>query len=326
MVWTRSRSQGVRQPRKGTSRFAELDVEPRSFKTTRIPVLAGRDFLPGEPVENVIVSESFASRHWTVQSAVGQSYRRDPRRLSRHVVGVAGHVRSTDDPPGGRSHRIFQTYVPRQPAPPPQPTTRQPSTGGSFGFVTLLVRVDSRARLADVQQTVQAIDSGFILNAEFVDDIYALQFEDRLLALRVVTAYGSLAFLVAGAGIYGFMAFLVAHRTREIGIRMALGATPGDVRQLIVGLSFKLALAGAVLGVGGAVAASRWMQAQLYAAELTDRNDSHRRGRSLPRRRLQQHGVRRVRPPGWIRPCSCAASNSKALTASAPPPKSHRGR
>ena len=250
--------------------IAELDVEPGYFETTRIPLLAGRDFLPGEPADNVIVSESFASRHWTVQSAVGQSYRRDPRRLWLHVVGVAGHVRSTYDLPGERSHRIFQTYVPRQPPPPPQPATRQLSTGGSFGFVTLLVRVDSRARLADVQQTVQAIESSFILNAEFVDDIYARQFEDRLLALRVVSAYGSLAFLVAGAGIYGFMAFLVAHRTREIGIRMALGATPGDVRQLIVGLSFKLALAGAVLGVGAAIAASRWMQAQLFAARTTD--------------------------------------------------------
>jgi ABC-type antimicrobial peptide transport system permease subunit len=89
-------------------------------------------------------------------------------------------------------------------------------------------------------QTVRAVGTRNILELDFVDDRYALQFADRLLATRIITGFGLLAFLIATSGIYALMAFLVSERSREIGIRMALGAGKADIRRLVIGSSAKL--------------------------------------------------------------------------------------
>jgi putative ABC transport system permease protein len=252
--------------------IAELDVMPDYFSVLRVPLRAGRMFEPGDPPTNAIVDETFAKRYWPGEDAIGHRFRRDPRTRWYQIVGVAGHVRSSYDPPGGRSTSVYQTYVPRQPPPPPAPapTVKPRSTGGSFGFVNLMVRVDSRSRARDLYQTVRAIDSRFILKVEFVDDEYARQFDDRLLAMRVISGFGLLAFLVAAAGIYSVMAFLVAHRAHEIGIRMALGAGASQINRLVLGSSLRLVAIGSGLGVGGAIAASRWAESQLFGVRATD--------------------------------------------------------
>ncbi|MET0211971.1 MAG: FtsX-like permease family protein, partial [Vicinamibacterales bacterium] len=80
----------------------------------------------------------------------------------------------------------------------------------------------------------------------------ARQFADRLLATRIITGFGVLAFVVAAAGIYGVMAFLVANRAREIGIRMALGADSRRIRRLVLESSMWLVFLGAAIGIDGA--------------------------------------------------------------------------
>jgi ABC-type antimicrobial peptide transport system permease subunit len=133
-----------------------------------------------------------------------------------------------------------------------------------------MARLDSPSRARDVYQTVRDVDSPFILKLDFVDDIYAGQFADRLLAARVVGAFGTLAFGVAVAGIHGVMLLLVAQRRREIGIRMALGADATRVRSLVLGASLRLSAVGRLLGMLAAVAASRWVQSQLFGVHATD--------------------------------------------------------
>ena len=103
-----------------------------------------------------------------------------------------------------------------------------------------------------------------------MDDRYAAQFADRLLASRIVSGFGALAFIISIAGIYGVMAFLVADRTREIGVRIALGASAEHIRRLVIGSSLRLIAAGAVLGSLGAGAAGRWLQSQLYGVKAED--------------------------------------------------------
>ena len=98
----------------------------------------------------------------------------------------------------------------------------------------------------------------------------ASEVADRLLATRIMTSFGILAFVVAAAGIYGVMAFLVANRAREIGIRMALGADSRRIRRLVLGSSMGLVLLGAAIGIGGAFVASRWIQSQLFGVTVTD--------------------------------------------------------
>ena len=249
---------------------AELDIEPQYFPVLGIPLREGRLFAPGEPATSAIVSETFAKRYWPNDSAVGHSYRRDPYVPWVQIVGVVGHVRTRYDPPGSQSASAFQTYLARQPPPPVPNAPRSLNTGGSFGFLDLMVRVDSRARAADLYQTVRAIDNRFILKLDFVDDEYARQFDDRLLATRIIGGFGLLAFVIAAAGLYGTMALLVAYRAREIGIRMALGADARRISRLVLGSAFRLVAAGAILGIAGAVAAGRWAQSQLFGVSAAD--------------------------------------------------------
>jgi ABC-type antimicrobial peptide transport system permease subunit len=131
-------------------------------------------------------------------------------------------------------------------------------------------RVDSHSRASDLYQTVRRVDARNILKVEFIDDQYARQFADRLLATRIITGFGMLAFVVAAAGIYGVMSFLVANRAREIGIRMALGADSRRIRRLVLESSMRLVLLGAALGIAGAFVASRWAQSQLFGVRTTD--------------------------------------------------------
>jgi len=140
----------------------------------------------------------------------------------------------------------------------------------AFGFLTITARVDSRARASDAYQTVRGLDTRNILKVEFVDDQYARQFADRLLATRIITGFGVLAFVVAAAGIYGVMAFLVANRAREIGIRIALGADSRRIRRLVLESSMRLVSLGAAIGIGGSFVASRWAQSQLFGVGASD--------------------------------------------------------
>jgi putative ABC transport system permease protein len=249
-----------------------LWVEPDYFTALRIPLLAGRMFEPGEPPTNVIITEPLARRMWPDGGAVGHQFRIDPLMPWNHVIGVVRHVRTLQDTAAGPD-RYFQLYAARQPPAPPPPiqSGRSRSVAGfSYGFLTITARVDSRARVSDLYQTVRSVDQRNILKLEFVDDQYARQFADKLLATRVIGGFGLLAFLIAAAGIYGVMAFLVAHRAHEIGIRIALGADASRINRLVLGSSLRLVLLGAALGIGSAIAASRWAESQLFGVRAAD--------------------------------------------------------
>jgi predicted permease len=253
--------------------FPKLTVEPDYFTVLRIPVLRGRMFEAGEPPTSVIISEALAARLWPGQDAVGHRFRESPRGPWFSVIGVVGHVRLMADGTTGPD-RYFQLYFAKQPPPPPRPAPPAPAgmrfALPSFRFITVTGRVDSPSRAGDLYQTARGVDPRNILRLQFVDDLYANQFADRLLATRVIGGFGVLAFLVAAAGIYSLMAFLVASRARELGIRVALGATARDIRRLVLGSSLRLVGAGAVIGIGSAVAASRWVQSQLFGVRPTD--------------------------------------------------------
>jgi putative ABC transport system permease protein len=248
-----------------------LWVDPDYLRVLGIPLLAGRMFQPGDPPTNVIITEALARRLWPDGDAVGHRFREDPLFEWSYVIGVVKHVRTTYDGTAG-PERYFQKYSLRQPPPPVTASTASMprSSGAAYGFLTVTARVDSRLRASDLYQTVRSIDTRNILKVEFADDQYARQFADRLLATRIMTGFGMLAFVVAAAGIYGVMAFLVANRAREIGIRMALGADTRRIRSLVLASSMWLVLLGAGIGIGGAFVASRWAQSQLFGVKATD--------------------------------------------------------
>ncbi len=250
----------------------KLRVDPDYFATLKIPLVAGRMFEPGEPPTNAIISAPLAARLWPNADPIGRRFRESPNTPWYHVIGVVEHVRMAQDGTTGPT-RYFQLYLKRQPPPPAAATASRsmsPPTGGWFGFMAFTARVDSRDRAADLYQTVRSVDPRNILKLEFVDDQYALHFADRLLATRVVSGFGMLAFVVSTIGIYGLMAFLVASRTREIGIRMALGADARAVRRLVLRSTLRLVAAGTVLGTAAAMATGRWIESQLFGVRPAD--------------------------------------------------------
>jgi ABC-type antimicrobial peptide transport system permease subunit len=108
------------------------------------------------------------------------------------------------------------------------------------------------------------------MKAGLVDESYAGYEKDILLVSRTVSAFGVVAFVVAMTGIYGVMAFIVAGRRREIGIRMALGADRRAISRLVIGSSLRLTLIGVGVGLVAALAASRFIQSHLFGITSTD--------------------------------------------------------
>jgi putative ABC transport system permease protein len=262
-----------RPPAESDLAFPRLRVEPAYFRTLQIPLLAGRMFQPGESPNNVIISRALASRLWPGEDAVGHRFRESPDRPWFTVIGIVGHVRLIEDGTAGPD-RVHQLYFARQPPTPPAvgaPSAPAPRFAlPSYGFLQFTARVDDRASAADLLHAVRAIDRHSILTLEFVDDLYARQFADRLLATRIVGVFGVVAFVLAAAGIYGLMAYLVAIRAREMGIRIALGADGRALKRLVLGASLRMAALGAAIGVGATVAVSRWTQSQMFGVSATD--------------------------------------------------------
>ena len=259
----------ARPPMETNILVPRLWVDPEYFRVLGIPLVAGRMFESGDPSTNVIITDALANKLWPGGDAVGHRFREDPRFEWSHVIGIVKHVRTTYDSPAG-PERYFQKYSLRQPPPPVSSSKASSGSGASYRFLTVTARVDSRSRAAALYQAVRSVDARNILKVEFIDDQYARQFADRLLATRIITGFGMLAFVVATAGVYGVMAFLVANRAREIGIRMALGADSRRIRRLVLESSMSLVSLGAAIGICGAVAASRWAQSQLFGVSATD--------------------------------------------------------
>ena len=240
----------------------------------RIPLRSGRPFTIGEPPAHVIISEHFAKKFWP-DGAIGHTFRESPADRALQVIGVAAHVRTIDDGRTGLEGDRFLYYVPEQP-PRPRPSqagiTRRTETRGSSvtGYLSLTIRVDSPDRLNDVLDVAKSSAPKFQASVALVDHEYAKWEADTLVQTQVISSFGVLAFMMAIAGVYGVMAFLVASRRRELGVRIALGASHGDVVSLVLGSATRLALVGAGLGLIGAFVGARYVESQLSGVSPTD--------------------------------------------------------
>jgi predicted permease len=250
-------------------------VDESYFDVVRLPVRAGRVFMNDEQPDSVVVPESFARKFWPADSAVGRRFRGRPNEPWKTVVGVVADFRVDRlGMPTADDDRVFYYALWRQlPAPARTAPVRPPDwidPGVSYGRLTLLVRMESPAWTSTVLEVARSFDPSLRVSVELVDDIYARQNADTRLARGVVSAFSVLAFGIAIVGVYGLMAFLVTGRRREIGIRMALGAGASDIRRLVLGSSARLVVVGAVIGAALALAATRWIDAQLYGVSALD--------------------------------------------------------
>ncbi|MGH7620743.1 MAG: FtsX-like permease family protein, partial [Gemmatimonadaceae bacterium] len=137
----------------------------------------------------------------------------------------------------------------------------------------LIVRTagDPAALAAAVRRTIAAIDpTQPIDKISTMDDVVSASTSQRRLAMILFAAFAAAALLLAVAGIYGVLAGAVSERTREIGVRSALGATPGSIIALVVGQGGRLAAVGMLLGLGGSIALTRYLRSLLFGIAPND--------------------------------------------------------
>jgi putative ABC transport system permease protein len=233
------------------------------FRVMGIDLLRGREFTPDEavtPNSSVILSQSAAARLWPDRDSLGQRIRRtgdSPQWFT--IVGVVEDVKQDDWREAGEAVVYF-------PLTGPAPMTW---AMGSPAYVVKSPRAASLGR--EVRDLVRQVAPEAPVYREFTMDFLAqrsmVQLSFTMLTLGVVSA---LAMILGAVGLYGVLAYVVAERTREIGVRMALGATAGAVRRLVVSQGAKVVLVGTVLGIGAALASTRLLKALLYEVNALD--------------------------------------------------------
>ncbi|HTE43855.1 MAG TPA: FtsX-like permease family protein, partial [Gemmatimonadaceae bacterium] len=230
--------------------------------TMRIPVLSGRGFTASDIADTTnkiaLVSAALAQRLWPNQSALGKRVRvGGPDAPARTIVGVTGNVRHR----GLDAVMTQQLYMPE----------RQMFFADNQEILIVRTEGDPAAIAGSVRRAVAAIDpTQPIIKIATMDHVVAASTSQRRLALVLFGAFAGAALLLAIAGIYGVLAGSVAERTREIGVRSALGATPGDIVALVVGQGGRLAAVGIVLGLAGSFALTRYLQSLLFGIAPND--------------------------------------------------------
>jgi putative ABC transport system permease protein len=247
-----------------------IAITPNFFATMRDPIVLGRDFNDSDTAKGawvVIVNQAMAKRYWPDGSVLGKFIQLDyvPGEMLRQVVGVVGDLRLS------RRQREPEAmvYVPFQQQPGQWPGPGWQMRAGMFYLIRTSGKPQAmittiRSALAEVEPNRPAN------NISTVEDYLDQQVQYDRLYIVLLTIFGAIAAVLAAIGIYGVMAVSVAERTREIGIRVALGARSGEVLKLVIGRALVLIGIGLVLGLGGAFALTRLIRQQLYEVTPTD--------------------------------------------------------
>jgi predicted permease len=233
-------------------------VSPKYFATLGIPIRAGRDFDDRDSIRVphvVIVNETFARRFFPGENPLGRTLVTGMAQLPSQVVGVVADVRSTtlNTPPEA------DYFLPALQRPEP------------FTNIVIRTSLSPVAMARVVREALRAVDPQLpLLQPQLLSARIAETVADRKLALVSLAGFAALALVLATLGVYSVMAHLVAFRTSEIGIRMALGATPASVMGMVLAHGRRLTLLGIVLGVAGALAVSRLMQQVLSGVDAAE--------------------------------------------------------
>jgi putative ABC transport system permease protein len=238
-----------------------LDIEaisPQWFRTMRVPLRAGREFSEIDTARApkvVIVNESFARRFWPDQNPVGKRVIVGRGPTPSEVVGVAADVRNR----GLAQSPQAQLYLPFPQLP--------------WGNMNLLVRtaVAPLSLAPAVRAQISAVDADEpVVNIQTVDDLMDNSRAQPRFTMVLLGIFSATAFLLAAIGIYGVLAYSVAQRRHELGIRVALGAGRGNILSLVIRRGLTLTLAGIAIGLAAALFLTRLMASMLF--EIGDRD------------------------------------------------------
>jgi predicted permease len=228
-------------------------VDGHYFDTMRIPLLAGRSFLSTDPDTNIIVGERLAQRLWPGANALGKDFIEPDSKAHWTVIGVAANAPVV----GFGDNDTMELY--------------RPLTDRSMEFAAVVVRTANiDAALSTLQQVATGGDGMISARLVPMREGYENRLKGGRMAAMSISALGGVALLVAIVGLAGLISYAVTQRTREIGIRMALGAKPSDA--LRVGLSqlVKPVGMGMLIGIAAAAGLAQTLRFTLYGLSTVD--------------------------------------------------------
>jgi predicted permease len=240
---------------------AYVTASPDYFASLGIPLLAGRTFSDADiasapPV--AIINRALAEQYWPNQNPLGQRLKIgsfDNKRPWLTIVGVVGDV---------HQHSLSE---------PPDPIFYAPYAQDPWTFMTVALRTDSPPASAatSLVSAIQSVDpEEAVDHIRTMEDVVALSVASKRSLLALIAAFSGVALLLAGVGVFGVVSFSVAQRTREIGIRLALGALPAQVLRSVLLDGLRLASIGIAIGALGTLALHRALSHLLYAVSPTD--------------------------------------------------------
>jgi predicted permease len=233
-------------------RLFRAAIGPDYFKVLRIPVLEGRDFTAGDDSAHarvMIVNEAFVRQYLPGRSALGARVRGWGRWFV--IVGVVKDTKTyrvTEEPMPYFYVPVRQVYRPE------------------YGYTFLVRSADSRSNpVRAVQAAIRDADPTVpLFNAMMLRDYIEGPFQSQQASTRLLALLAGIASLLAAIGLYGVVAYTMAQRTREIGVRVALGAQPGDVVRIVASQAGGLLVPGLIIGLGAAAALSRVVSSLLF--------------------------------------------------------------
>jgi predicted permease len=232
------------------------------FAAMGIPLVSGRVFQESDGTDAphvAVVSQSLARRYFPNEEAIGKQIQFGNMDGDLHlltIVGIVGDVRDTGLDVDVRP-TVYVHYLQR------------PRHAAEFSIV-VRGRGDAAGLISAMRQEARAVNPEMPIKFEPLTQLVSASLDSRRFSMVMLAVFAGVALVLAMVGLYGIMAFITAERTREIGVRMALGAQRADMLGLILRQSFTLVAIGIAVGVIAALAATRVMATLLYGVALTD--------------------------------------------------------
>lgn len=230
-------------------------VSANFFETLHIPLMRGREFTPADEMNQntLMINEAMASKFWPKTDPIGKTILNRANGGPLEIIGIVGDVKGA----GLAAHAKPEMYTPLR--------------GFWYAFLVLRTNQEPSKMASAVRREIAAVDRGVpVYQVATMDQLLSASVATQRFNLFLLVLFAALALGLAAVGISSVLAFAVSRRTREIGIRLALGAHPRDVLRLVVRQGMQLVVAGILLGIAGALALTRLMASLLYSVRPTD--------------------------------------------------------